>query len=171
MSRTHCVGLPLLAVGAEMARPSVFGGLYSYEKVMLVCGVVLFAVLAALLMYSIVTKKSYLPLLSGFVLPIVMIGFPAVQKINFDNEVKDAQALADQVKSAPPGQETAAKLKTELKATLSRIEPGRVTDPRTRSLLERAYTTAGDPEGAKLYKERLLPSKTNVVQPRRDQQP
>jgi len=101
MKTVQCLMFPLLAVGADIRRPSVFDGLYSYEKVMLVCGVVLFAILVVLLVIFAVQKRKLTQLMAFFLLPIIMIGFPAVQKIAFDKESVKLDPQADNLRQNP----------------------------------------------------------------------
>jgi tetratricopeptide (TPR) repeat protein len=112
MKMIQCLMLPLLAGGAEIKRPPVFDGLYSYEKVMLVCGVILFLLLAAAFVYFIVQKRNPASLSLFFIFPIVMIGFPAVQKVSFDKESDKLNQQARYVKENP-GDSTARKALTQ----------------------------------------------------------
>ncbi len=69
-----------------------------YEIVLTVLGSLLFIVLVVLLIYSVVKKAPIGPLATLFVVPIIMVGFPQIQMIKFDNwEVEmnnAAQAVA-----------------------------------------------------------------------------
>jgi hypothetical protein len=64
---------------------SIFTGLYGYEIIMLVLGVVLFVVLIFILLRSVVKDQPWGKLVPFFLLPIFMIGFPSFKKLSYDD--------------------------------------------------------------------------------------
>lgn len=64
---------------------SIFTGLYGYEIIMLVLGVVLFLVLIFILLRSVVKDQPWGKLVPFFLLPIFMIGFPSFKKLSYDD--------------------------------------------------------------------------------------
>ena len=63
----------------------LFHGLYNYEIVLMVAGILFFIFLVLLLAYLVVKGKEYKQMLAFFVFPVIMIGFPGVKKISYDN--------------------------------------------------------------------------------------
>lgn len=64
-----------------------FDGLYSYEIVLLVLGVVLFLVLLICLAILVMRAKPFVKLVPFFAIAIIMIGFPSISSIEFSNGV------------------------------------------------------------------------------------
>ncbi len=60
-------------------------GLLDYEKVLLLLGILLFLVLMVILIILVVQKRQIKPLLAFFLVPILMIGYPSVKKIQYGN--------------------------------------------------------------------------------------
>jgi hypothetical protein len=118
-------------------------GLLLYEVVLLVLGVILFAALVGILIYSVIKKRSIVPLLLFFLIPVVMIGFPAIQKVRFD---KDGVELEKQVKTAAdqPPAETSPALTADLKAKIDRFKMRAANSPSALLTVARAETVIGD---------------------------
>ena len=62
---------------------SIFQGLYGYEQVMLGLGILLFLVLLFILLRCVVKDKPWGKVAGFFLLPILMIGFPSIQKLSY----------------------------------------------------------------------------------------
>ena len=60
-------------------------GLLDYEKVLLLLGILLFLVLMVVLIIIVGQKRKIKPLLAFFLVPILMIGYPSVKKIQYGN--------------------------------------------------------------------------------------
>jgi hypothetical protein len=118
---------------------SLFAGLYSYEIVLLLLGVSLFLVLLIGLLRNVFKDKSYAPLLPAFFIPIVMIGYPSIQSIQYQNGLVEIQKATDAVQSNPSNPQARAQLK-ELQATVTKIAPRAAIDPNGREILAKAQT-------------------------------
>lgn len=143
---------PLLAGGATVVRPPVFDGLYSYEKVMLMCGVILFLILAFGLVVFLIKGKSTAPLLPFLLVSVVMIGFPAVQKINFDKasaELERQQLAVEQRPNDAMAREALAK-------TVEKVAIRPSEDPRVLLRLATANEALGRREQAAVQLDRAL---------------
>ena len=81
---------------------SAFDGLRLYEIVMLVLGIVLFITTIVLMVYLITRKRSIKPLTYLFLLSIVMMGFPAISKIQFQGAVVDLKNRVEGEGSTTP---------------------------------------------------------------------
>lgn len=60
-------------------------GLYSYELLLATCGLILFACLIRIIILKANRGEPIRVELMGFVMPLVMIGFPAIQKIQYED--------------------------------------------------------------------------------------
>jgi len=118
-------------------------GLLLYEIVLLALGVILFLALVWVLVYSVLRKRGIASLLFFFLLPVVMIGFPAIQKIKFDSggvEIeKDIKELVEQ----PAGQ-TSPATAADLKAKLGDFKARAANSPTALLTIARAETALGD---------------------------
>jgi hypothetical protein len=130
-------------------------GLKSYEIVLLIMGVLLFLTLLFVLICLILQKRAYKGLLLFFVFPIVMVGFPGIQKIKFDNGVIEVETLTATVEQDPTNVEAKNQLEVQLKAIGNRS----VSKPSTLKIMEKAYMAVGDTPKAIIYRDRLLPVK------------
>lgn len=95
----------------------LFEGLLLYEVVLLLLGVVLFIALVGVLIYSVMRRRSIAPLLFFFMIPVVMIGFPAIQKVKFDKDgveiEKEIKTIANQPAATPPAATSELKAKVD----------------------------------------------------------
>jgi hypothetical protein len=127
-------------------------GLKSYEIALLIMGVLLFLTLLFFLIYLILGKRDYKGLLPFFVIPIVMVGFPGIQKIKFDNGVIEVEKLIAAVEKDPTNVEAKNQIEVQLKAIGNRS----VSKPSTLKIMEKAYMAVGDTPKANIYRDRLL---------------
>jgi tetratricopeptide (TPR) repeat protein len=65
----------------------LINGLYLYEVVLLVLGIVLFLVLITVFAALVIQRRPFSKLLSFFVLPIVMIGYPSIESVEFNDNM------------------------------------------------------------------------------------
>lgn len=127
-------------------------GLKSYEIVLLILGAMLFLVLVFLLIYFVINKRSYKQLLPFFSIPIIMVGFPGIQKITFDRGILGIETKTKEVEQNPTNAEAGKELEVRLKA----IENRPISQPANLRILEKAYTAVGSPQKAIIYRDRLL---------------
>ncbi len=132
---------------------NIFEGLKSYEIVLLIMGVLLFLTLLFVLIYQILKEKPYKGLLPFFFIPIIMVGFPGIQKIKFDKGVIEIETLTATVEQDPTNVEAKNQLEVQLKAIGNRS----VSKPSTLKIMEKAYMAVGDTPKAIIYRDRLLP--------------
>lgn len=135
----------------------VFEGLYFYELILLMLGIILFITMLIILIVYAVKGRSFKGLLAFFILPIIMIGFPSYQKISFDNGVITAEKYAMQL-NADPADST---LRNKLQETLNNIEDRPVTEPSTLLKISKAALSAGDTVKAVKLAEDVLKKKPN----------
>ncbi len=122
----------------------MFEGLYLYEIVLLVLGIVLFGLLVVVLVVYVSQKRGLTALLPFFMMPVLMIGFPAFQKIRFADGQLELEKRTRKV-AENPGDE---KARAELKASLERVASRPTSDPKANLTAARAYKALGQPERA-----------------------
>src|SRR5215217_111528 len=124
---------------------SFFDGLYPYEIVMLLCGVLLFLVLVGGLIVYFVRGKALTGLLIAFAIPIVMMGFPGISSMSYNNARLDLKRQIAKVQEDP--KDPAAR--EELEKTTAKIEEREASNPQTLTDLSQAQFILGDQEKAK----------------------
>ena len=77
-------------------------GLFLYEVVLLILGVVMFVALVGILIYYVKQRRQIKPLLLFFGLPVVMIGFPAIKKITFNRDGMEIEKKTAEIAAKPP---------------------------------------------------------------------
>ena len=133
----------------------IFEGLKSHERILLVMGMVLFVALLFLLIYYAVKRVPFKGFLPFFLIPIVMVGFPGIQKITFDNGIVGIEKLTEEVEQDPTNTTAKKELETRLKA----IENRPISQSANLKILERAYSAVGNQQKASDFRRRLLPLK------------
>ena len=98
----------------------MFDGLYGYEVVLLVLGAVFFVALAIVLLYQIVQGKPYAGLLAFFAVPIAMMGFSGIQKIQFQNGAISIERYTQQLQADPTNAALRNNLQQQVAALASR---------------------------------------------------
>jgi hypothetical protein len=88
----------------------IFDGPYGYEEVMLVMGIVMFAVLLLGLIMAFMKAKPYGGLLVFFALPIILLGFRRIQEIKISGSEVDIDKYSAQLQQDPTNQATRTSL-------------------------------------------------------------
>ena len=122
----------------------MFEGLHSYEVVLMMMGIVMFVMLAAVMFLYVYRRRKLTTLLPFFMLPVVMIGFPAFQKISFANDVVSVEKNVEKLAENPGD----ANARRDLAETVKQLEQRPIKDPKTNLALARAYKTLGRPDRA-----------------------
>ncbi len=122
----------------------LFEGLLFYEIVLLVLGVLLFLVTLFALVYSIIKKRDLKALALFFVISIIMIGYPSIQKIKFDNGVVEVEKRTQEL-AQNPADITAKK---ELQKSLIDIVDRPTSNPTTLVKFAEAQVAVGDTTNA-----------------------
>jgi tetratricopeptide (TPR) repeat protein len=119
---------------------SLFEGLLQYEIMLLILGVIFFLLLLFLLVYMIIKERKFGSMLGFFVIPIVMIGFPGIKKIQFkDWMIELREEMAQTTDSTPaPGRQD------QIEEILGKINPERISSYDNSLLVAEAYTFVGD---------------------------
>jgi len=117
-----------------------FEGLYLYEVVLLICGVIMFLGLLAALLWKVFSNREYKGLLAFFVLPIAMIGYPSISSLQVKSGVADIEIQTTALQNQPQDQQTRATLQSQV----SKIESRPFKDPTILANLARAQFALGD---------------------------
>ena len=140
---------------------SIFTGLYGYEIIMLVLGVVLFLVLIFILLRSVVKDQPWGKLVPFFLLPIFMIGFPAFKKLSYDDGKIELEKAMHSLSANPT--DTTTRKQTE---EAIRVVQGRgQQDPGALVAIAGAHWALGNYDSSQqlvIKAERLLPVDTAV---------
>ncbi|HEY2168388.1 MAG TPA: hypothetical protein VGJ30_02090 [Candidatus Angelobacter sp.] len=130
----------------------MFDGLYLFEWVLLVLGVILFVVLVVAFFYQLVHKRSIGVLLGFFMVPIAMIGYPSLQSIQISDGKVSLEKQADAVLSNP-ADPTARK---GLEQQVEKLRSRQFSDPATLTVLSKAEFALGNDQVAKNNLEKAL---------------
>jgi hypothetical protein len=99
----------------------------------------LFVLLSAVLVLYVYQRRKPTTLLPFFMIPVVMIGFPAFQKISFANDVVSVEKNVEKLAENPGD----ANARRQLAETVKQVEQRPVKDPKTNLTLARAYKALG----------------------------
>jgi tetratricopeptide (TPR) repeat protein len=131
---------------------NLFEGLYPFEVVMMVMGVFLFLVLTFLLVYMVVRKRKFVALLGFFLIPVVLVGYPSIQSVEFSDGVikidKATQALDE--KPATP------QTRQELQDMVARLSARPASQPQTLTVIAKAQYALGDEKAATANLQKAL---------------
>lgn len=118
---------------------NLFAGLYGYECVMLICGFVLFVFALAAVTVMIVQRRSFKALTVLFLIAIVLMGFPGIAAVKFNNGVLEIDTLREQ----PAGSLTPQQQQQYAK-TLTDVEQRSAGQPALQAKIADGYRVLGD---------------------------
>lgn len=127
-------------------------GLYFYEFILLILGVLLFVTLLIILVVFVIQKRQLKELLVFFLLPVLMIGYPSIQKINYDKGVISIETQSREV--AKNSQDPVSR--ENLKQNLKNIENRPNSNPESLLKFGRAQAILGDTVRAEKLVDRAL---------------
>jgi len=125
--------------------PTIFEGLYLFEVVMLVLGILLFVMLGIAFFYQLVRKSTIVPLLGFFAVPIAMIGYPSIKDIEF----KDGMVIIDQTTRQLTYNPTDLQARRDLQQQLAKVVNRPIYSPQHISVVAQAQYALGNEEAAK----------------------
>lgn len=131
---------------------SVLEGLLLHEIVFLFLGILLFLVLLFVLVYFVLNKRAIKSLPFFFVIPIIMIGWPSIEKVKFSGSLGSLE-LALKNLQANPSDSTAL---AAVQESIERVEKRPVSSPTTLLTLADARAAVGDTTEALTYVTRVL---------------
>ena len=131
---------------------SALDGLYLYEIVLLVLGIVLFLVLTVAFLILITKRRSYSKLLAFFAIPIVMIGFPSIKSFEVSASVLKIEKETSALEEDPTDESVRASLEQEVASVSSRP----ITASQASVTIARAQIALGNDAAAKERVENTL---------------
>lgn len=135
-----------------------FNGLYSFEIVLMVLGVLLFVALLIAFLRLVFTGKPYAALLMFFVLPIVMIAYPSIQSVTFGNDSVTIDKGTTELLDHPDDKQ----LRATLQADVEKISARPARDAETAATLARAHFALGNDEAAQANLQKALQANPNL---------
>lgn len=131
---------------------NVLEGINFYEIILIALGTLLFLTLLFGLIYFIIKGRNIKKLLVFFLLPIIMIACPSIQKVGFENGMFQIEKYTQDLENNP-GDTVAI---NELTVLLDEYEEEELADPETIVAVGEAYSVLGDDEKAMRYVEMAL---------------
>ena len=132
---------------------NLFEGLKSYEVVLMVCGIALFAVSLGSLIFYVAKQRGIGSLGLFFAISIVMIGYPSIKKIQYGEGTIEMIDEATEELAEDPQSESA---REELRGSLQNLEGRRITNPTTLLTVAKGQAAVGDTTKAVEYATRAL---------------
>ena len=127
-------------------------GLYPFEVVLLVLGVVLFIVLLIAFLRCVFRDKPYIALLGFFVLPIAMIAYPSIQSIQVGEGTVTIATKTAQLAQNPNDQQLRASLQTDV----AKLSARPIHDAQTTATLAEAQFALGNETAAQTNLQKAL---------------
>jgi tetratricopeptide (TPR) repeat protein len=91
-------------------------GIQLHELILIILGFILGLALIFIFLYTALRSKPNLKLLYGFIAPLVMIGYPSIQSVQFSKDVVKIDKLVEKVNADPTDTSAQNALKTNLEA-------------------------------------------------------
>ncbi|MGB2698675.1 MAG: hypothetical protein WBD28_12575 [Candidatus Zixiibacteriota bacterium] len=127
-------------------------GLLPHEIVLLYLGILLFLVLLFVLVYYVIQSRKIKALPAFFMVPIIMIAWPSIQKVSIAGVTAEMQRRTEYVKQNP----TDLEAKAELAKSVEEIEKRHISSSDTQIILADAHAALGDTSKALSYVNRVL---------------
>lgn len=132
----------------------LFYGLYLYEVVLLVLGIVFFVVLLFCLRYYMKHKEGITPLLAFFVLSVAMIGYPSIKSIQIKDDMLTIEKETQRLEANP----TDASARTTLQETVAKLEQRPISGASELTTIAKAQFALGNDAQAASTADKALQS-------------
>jgi tetratricopeptide (TPR) repeat protein len=131
---------------------NVFDGLYGYEVILLVLGVVFFVALIVAFLVQIMRTQQYGKLLPFFALPIIMIGYPGIEKIKVTGSGVEIEKKYHDLQRDPTNEEA----RQELADAVEKVADRPISNPRLNAIIAQAQFALGDDVAASERVDKVL---------------
>lgn len=121
----------------------IFDGLFGYERLMLICGFVLFVFALAAITLMIVQRRDFKAAMLLLVFAVVLMGFPGIAAIKFSQGMVEIDRLREQ--AAPP---TDPQQKQQYEQTLAKLEQRAAGNPQLQAEVADGYRAIGEVDKA-----------------------
>ncbi|WP_426700928.1 tetratricopeptide repeat protein [Rhodanobacter sp. Col0626] len=118
---------------------SIFDGLLGYEKLMLLCGFILFVFALAAITVMIVQRRDFKMAMVLIIFAIVLMGFPGIQAIKFSQDTVELDRIR-----AQPAAPTDPAQKAQDQALLSSLEERAAGNPQLQAQVSDGYRAIGN---------------------------
>jgi len=132
-------------------------GLYPGEVVLLILGIVLFVVLVIAFFYQLTHQRSLAALL-GFFIPVVMIGYPTITSIQYENGVLTVQKTTERLLDNPADPQSRQALEEKVQQIASRAS----SNPPDAVTLAKAQFALGHEQEAEQNLQKALEAKADL---------
>lgn len=122
---------------------SVFDGLYGYERLMLICGFVLFVFALAAITLMIVQRRDFKAAIVLLVFAVVLMGFPGIAAVKFSKDMVEI----DRLRREPPAS-VDPQQKRQYEETLAKLEQRTAGDPQLQARVADGYRAIGEVDKA-----------------------
>ena len=136
---------------------NLFDGLYGYEKLMLICGFVLFVFALAAITVMIVQRRDFKLAMGLIVFAIVLMGFPGIQAVKFSQDTVELDRIR-----AQPSAPTDPVQQQQSAQTLSAIEERATDNPQLQAQVADGYRAIGELDKAYQLAQSLLQRKPSA---------
>jgi tetratricopeptide (TPR) repeat protein len=118
---------------------NVFDGLLGYEKLMLLCGLILFVFALAAITVMIVQRRDFKMAMLLIIFAIVLMGFPGIQAIKFSQDTVELNRIRTQPQAqADPAQ------KQQAEQALANLEQRAAGNPQLQAQVSDGYRAIGE---------------------------
>jgi tetratricopeptide (TPR) repeat protein len=133
---------------------ALFHGLFLYEVVLLVLGIVFFVVLLFAFGCYMKQNRSITPLLAFFMVSIVMIGYPSIKSIQIKDDMLTIEKETQRLEANP----TDASARTTLQQTVANLEQRPITSASDLTVIAKAQFALGNDAQAASTADKALQS-------------
>ncbi|KZC20998.1 hypothetical protein RHOFW104R3_22450, partial [Rhodanobacter denitrificans] len=136
---------------------NIFDGLYGYEKLMLLCGFILFVFALAAITVMIVQRRDFKMAMGLIVFAIVLMGFPGIQAVKFSQDTVELDRIRAQPQApADPAQ------KQQAERTLASLEQRAADNPQLQAQVSDGYRAIGELDQAYRLAQSVLHEKPSA---------
>ncbi|GAA0890001.1 hypothetical protein [Rhodanobacter soli] len=136
---------------------NIFDGLYGYEKLMLLCGLILFVFALAAITVMIVQRRDFKMAMALIVLAIVLMGFPGIQAVKFSQDTVELDRIRMQ-----PQAPTDPVQKQQAQQALSNLEQRAAGNPQLQAQVSDGYRAIGEVDKAYRLAQSVLHEKPSA---------
>ncbi|KRE82950.1 hypothetical protein ASG75_15535 [Rhodanobacter sp. Soil772] len=136
---------------------NVFDGLLGYEKLMLICGFILFVFALAAITVMIVQRRDFKMAMGLIVFAIVLMGFPGIQAVKFSQDTVELDRIRTQPQApADPAQ------KQQAEQALANLEQRATGNPQLQAQVSDGYRAIGEVDKAYRLAQSVLHEKPSA---------
>jgi tetratricopeptide (TPR) repeat protein len=136
---------------------NVFDGLLGYEKLMLICGFILFVFALAAITVMIVQRRDFKMAMGLIVFAIVLMGFPGIQAVKFSQDTVELDRIR-----AQPQAPTDPVQKQQAEQALGNLEQRAAGNPQLQAQVSDGYRAIGEVDKAYRLAQSVLHEKPST---------